>query len=100
MLKTGIQLSKDQIGLITSVLQKNFGNVDFWVYGSRARGNAKKFSDVDIIVKGEMAFTIFDIGKAKTDLAESDLPYLVDITDWYSVDKGFLEVIKPDLIKI
>lgn len=100
MLKTNIQLSSKQVDLIKSVLQKNFGNADFWIYGSRVKGNAKKFSDVDIIIKGRKIFTIFDIGRAKTDLAESDLPYLVDIIDWHSVTEGFLETIKPDLVKI
>lgn len=100
MLKTDIQLSKEQTSLIKSVLLKNLGDADVWVYGSRAKGNAKKNSDVDIIIKGKKVFTMFEISQAKTDLAESNLPYLVDIIDWYSVNEGFLEMIKPDLIKI
>ena len=100
MLKTDIQLNKEQISIVKLVLLKNFGDTDFWIYGSRAKGNAKKNSDVDIIIKGKKSFTMFDIGRAKADLAESDLPYLIDIIDWHSVNEGFLEIIKPDLIKI
>src|SRR3989344_2492261 len=47
-----IQVNKTQISLIKSILQNTFGCTDVWIYGSRARGSAKKNSDVDIIIKG------------------------------------------------
>ena len=49
------------------------------LYGSRARGNYKPFSDVDITLIGEQ-LSRTDINRLHASLAESTFPYQFDIS--------------------
>ena len=49
------------------------------LYGSRAKGNCKPFSDVDIALKGE-ALSRMDINRLQAAIDESSLPYKFDIS--------------------
>lgn len=49
------------------------------IYGSRAKGNYRKGSDIDLVLKGEN-LTINDVLKLEDDLDELLLPYLFDIS--------------------
>jgi len=48
------------------------------LYGSRAMGNYKNGSDIDITIKAGDGFTDFDLLHICGELDESDLPYFVD----------------------
>jgi predicted nucleotidyltransferase len=60
------------------------------LYGSRAKGNYKKFSDVDITLLGK-EIGISDLFKLQDLLYESDLPYMYDVS-------LFKSLTNPDLI--
>lgn len=49
------------------------------LYGSRAKGNYKPFSDVDIVLTGE-ELTRIDINRLYAAIDESSLPYKFDIS--------------------
>lgn len=49
-----------------------------WCFGSRARGDHKKFSDLDLMVESERELTGL-IGTVKEAIIESNFPYKVDI---------------------
>lgn len=49
------------------------------LYGSRAKGTHKPFSDVDIVLKGE-ALSRMDINRLQAAIDESSLPYKFDIS--------------------
>lgn len=54
------------------------------VYGSRAKGNYKPFSDIDLTLIGEN-ISAFDILRIANRLDESSLPYIFDISDFKSL---------------
>lgn len=60
------------------------------LYGSRAKGNYKKFSDVDITLLGK-EIGVSDLFKLQDLLYESDLPYMYDVS-------LFKSLTNPDLI--
>jgi len=60
------------------------------LYGSRAKGNYKKFSDVDITLLGK-EMGVSDLFKLQDLLYESDLPYMYDVS-------LFKSLTNPDLI--
>ncbi len=60
------------------------------LYGSRAKGNYKPFSDVDITLTGD-CLTINDLYKLQDLFYYSDLPYMYDISI-------FKNISNPDLI--
>ena len=49
------------------------------LYGSRAKGNYKPFSDVDIVLVGD-ALSRADISRLYASIDESSLPYKFDIS--------------------
>ena len=60
-----------------------------FLFGSRACGNAKKYSDIDVGILGNQKFSIikkFDIEDA---IDESIVPYKVDLVDFFGVDNKF-----------
>lgn len=100
-MKTKIDILPEHLKIVKDILEKYLpANATVWVFGSRATGKAKRFSDLDLAI---------DIGKpilssVMTELAfdfeESDLPYKVDVLDWATISESFKTNIKQDLVKI
>ncbi len=71
-----------------------------WVFGSRARGDFKPFSDLDILYHCTKPLPADTIGSIKERLINSSLPILVDFVDLDFVESSYLENIKKDRIKL
>ncbi len=63
---------------ILSYIKQNFGDkkLEVILFGSRARGDYKYYSDIDLAIKG---LEKKDILKIKDFVEESTVPYFVDI---------------------
>ncbi len=70
----------------------------FYAFGSRARGNPKRFSDLDLCFKDPIPFR--DLDAIIEALEESNLPFTVDIVDWNKCSDQFKELISKDLVEI
>lgn len=66
----------------------------FYIFGSRANGNAKQLSDIDLCYFDSIPGNI--IIEIETTFEDSDLPYKVDIVDANKCDPSFKEIIKRD----
>lgn len=83
-------LSDKEFDEMTAIFGK-FKNLEKVIlYGSRAKGNYKKFSDVDITLEGDN-LTLTDLFQIQDLLYESDLPYMYDVSIFSSITN-------PDLI--
>ena len=69
------------------------------VFGSRAKGTAKPYSDLDLALKGKDRLPSAFLADLAEALSESDLPFKVDVLDWQSVAPSFREVIDRDGIE-
>jgi hypothetical protein len=70
----------------------------FYAYGSRAKGTARKFSDLDLCYQQETpAPTIAEI---RWEFTESNLPFLVELVAWKHMRPAFQQLIKKDLVLI
>jgi predicted nucleotidyltransferase len=68
----------------------------FYAFGSRVKGKAKRFSDLDLCFFDKIPDKV--ISDLEEQFEESNLPYTVDIVDWNSCDPSFQEIIKKDAI--
>lgn len=69
-------LSENVYNKIKNIVLK-YSNYQFKIYGSRARGNYKKESDIDIAIEGNVNEK--DKMKILNDFDLLDIPYMVDI---------------------
>jgi predicted nucleotidyltransferase len=77
-------LTSNQLTLLTQVFQKHLQIDSVKLYGSRAKGTFQSRSDVDLVAFGHDIdrFLIADI---LLDLADSDLPYQVDLQNYHEL---------------
>lgn len=55
------------------------------IFGSRAKGNYKKGSDIDLAIKGEKCNASQALDLSAYINQELPIPYMVDVVDYYSL---------------
>ncbi len=91
-----IDISEQHLKIVQDILKKY--PYKFYVFGSRAKQQAKKFSDLDLCYLDDIDTKI--LSSIEEDFEESDLPYKVDIVNFNNCSKDFKEIIKKDMIEL
>ena len=90
-----LQLSDRHLATVRALLDRHLPGVETWAYGSRAKGTARPWSDLDLVVFAEP-----DRQKAVSELRdafeESDLPFRVDLFVWDEIPDSFRENIRKE----
>jgi len=81
---------KDKIVGILTVL---FPKAKIYLFGSRARGNHGPRSDIDIAIDEGKPITPNRVGEASDMLAESNIPYKIDVVDFHSASEDMKKLI-------
>lgn len=63
--------------------------VQLYLYGSSARGDITRTSDIDIAILSGKPIPAMVLTELRTRLEESHIPYDVDVVDLNEVDDGF-----------
>jgi predicted nucleotidyltransferase len=71
-----------------------------FVFGSRAHGVARPYSDLDLALEWTRPLGLDLLGQIAEALSESDLPYKVDIVDLTTADPAFQARIAADCIPL
>lgn len=96
-----IDLQPEYIKLVQQILQKHLPvDAKVWVFGSRARKTAKKFSDLDLAIDTGKPLSLELLAKLAEEFEESALPYKVDIVDWATIDDLFRKKIEQERVVI
>jgi predicted nucleotidyltransferase len=85
-------LSDRTLATLDSIFKKYSGVRQAVIYGSRAKGNYRDGSDIDITLKTDGSFTFTELLRISGDFDDSDMPYLVDVSLYH-------ELSNPDLIE-
>jgi len=96
--QTPLDLGNNELLIVKDILKRHVPDATVWVFGSRATGRAKKFSDLDLCFKAPQPLSLDRISAMAEDFAESDLPWKVDIVDWWSISERFRQIIEHDLV--
>lgn len=83
-------LNQDTIDKINSVFEKHPEIDKVVIYGSRAKGNYRKGSDIDLSMFG-MDLNYNLIGKTSSELDDLNTPYLFDISIFKLLNSPSLE---------
>lgn len=89
-----IQIDERHYKLIDDILKPY--NLEVFVFGSRATGKAKKFSDLDLVTTSNLDKK--NCRKIINQFEESNLPFKVDFLLWSELEPTFQENIKTDLV--
>lgn len=93
-------VTENEENIIKSVLEPYKDKYNFYYYGSRVKGNFRFLSDLDIMVRGIELVNLSDINDIKDKFDKSNLPYVVNISDYHNLDENFYKLIEADLVKI
>jgi predicted nucleotidyltransferase len=82
-------MSKGQLALIHEILAKWLPAHEVRLFGSRARGTPKAYSDLDLVIMGDTPTPLNTMGQLHEAFANSDLPWRVDLVDWADTSPEF-----------
>lgn len=91
-----IQIEAKHLKIIQEILWKY--PYTFFVFGSRAKQEARPFSDLDLCFKSRIPLNIQ--AHIEEDFENSNLPFSVDLVDWNTLDLNFQKKIKNNLVRI
>ena len=84
-------LSPEHKSILVNVLS-SFSEIDEGiVFGSRAMGNYKPGSDIDIVLKSAIKIPLEKIVQINSAIEQTTLPYKVDLIDFQSINNDSLK---------
>ena len=69
-----------------------------YLFGSCARGDINRFSDIDVAIEPLETLPVGLIGHITEDLEESTIPYFVDVVDLSTAGQDFRNRIMKDAV--
>lgn len=93
-----LDLRPEDLQLVQKILKEQVPGMKVLVFGSRAKGTAKKHSDLDLALVGSAPLSFSQLGILKEAFMESDLPFKVDVVDWHRISPEFQELIEKEAV--
>jgi predicted nucleotidyltransferase len=96
-----LDMQNDHVAIVRGVLRAYLPEgARSYVFGSRAHGGARRYSDLDLALEWKRPLGLDVIGQIAEALSESDLPYKVDIVDLAAVDPAFRKRVAADCVAL
>ncbi len=95
-----LDLSPQDRAEVVRILQEQVPNLEVWAFGSRVKGSAKPYSDLDLALITAHPLSLEQSGALREAFDESDLPIRVDIVDWAATSESFRKIIERDKIVV
>ncbi len=91
MIHNEINIRPNEWVIVRQILLNHFSShASVWVFGSRVKGTARKFSDLDLVIDiNHRPLPLILLTQLLDDFEESDLPYKVDVVDWNTISDDF-----------
>ncbi|MBU1245249.1 nucleotidyltransferase domain-containing protein [Myxococcota bacterium] len=84
-----IDLAPHHLELVRRILGVHLPGIEVRAFGSRVRGTARPFSDLDLAVVGDGPLPMDQLEALRDAFSASDLPILVDVLDEHAVSPAF-----------
>jgi len=86
--------------IIRDILQAHVPNHPVWAFGSRVKGTARPYSDLDLAIITEHPLPLDVSAALREALSESDLPWTVDLVDWATTSASFRRIIEGEHVAV
>jgi predicted nucleotidyltransferase len=93
-----LDLSPRDLAIVQNILRKHIPDYEVWAFGSRTKGTARRYSDLDLAIIVNTPFSLQIRGDMAEDFSESDLPFRVDVLDWATTRDNFRRIVEQDRI--
>ncbi len=95
-----IDLAQQHLNQVRQILLAKQPTVPAFVFGSRATGKAKPFSDLNLMLKPAQALSWLNMCELRQAFEDSTLPITVDVLDWNACSDGFKQMVEPQLLAL
>lgn len=90
-----IELTEHQQQLTCQVLSDFLQpDEEIWVFGSRIKGTARQWSDLDLLIRGPEKLPIKRFYQLQDAFEESELDIRVDVLDWHRTSDAFRQTLE------
>ncbi len=96
----GLQLTEQELLIVKTILQDQLVGIPVWAYGSRTKGTAKRYSDLDLAVITQEPLTFQKLATLENAFSDSELEWKVDILDWASASEEFKRIVLKHYIAL
>jgi predicted nucleotidyltransferase len=93
-------LSPVERAQVVGILGRLLPGVEVRAYGSRARGEARRFSDLDLALMSPEPLGPRLRAELREAFSVSELPFRVDLLDWASASEEFRLSIEAELVEL
>jgi type I restriction enzyme S subunit len=87
----------DEISLI---LKNYVPEYPVWAFGSRVKGTAKAYSDLDLAIITQQPLSVTTMASLKEAFDESNLSIRVDVVDWAATSGVFRKIMENDKVVV
>ncbi len=92
-----VQLTASQAAVVQAILHRHLPQVQAWVFGSRATGRARPFSDLDILLTEPPNLTWDQRAQLRDAFEASELPFKVDLLEAQQLKGEFAERVRAEM---
>ena len=90
-------IKEDKLKIIR-ILNALFPGVKIYLYGSRARGTHREWSDIDLALDMGQAIERWQMGEARRIFTESSIMYKIELVDLNAISSEFKGTIEKDFV--
>lgn len=93
-------LSGRYVSTVREIIRRFVPDAHVFLVGSRARGNPKPFSDIDLLFVAPPRLEPMTRARLRIAFDESDLPFKVDLIEWAAVSPQLRERLMTDAVEL
>ena len=95
-----LDLAPEDFHIVRGILRGRIPGLRVVAYGSRARGRARPFSDLDLAVVSDRPVAGKVMALLANDFTQSNLPMRVDLSEWRDFSAEFRRRIAADCVAV
>lgn len=89
-------LKPDEVKIIFQILRKHLPEAEYFIFGSRIKKTAEKYSDLDLAVKAHSPIPLNILSSLEESFSESSIPFKIDLVDFHRISPEFQKHIQEN----
>lgn len=95
-----LDLQQSQLDRVRAILHCHVPECEVRAFGSRVKGKAKPYSDLDLVLVGGSEVPSKQLAELTEAFQASDLPIRVDVLDWQRISPEFRRLIAENYVVV